>query len=124
MNIVKIENGVAYLTSLNPKLDAETFVNSREDYAFTDVTIDSSNHYDFIDGVVVYNQAKSELKITEYNKSMIPLYIEETNKYMFLDNPYNLTDLEIQELSNYRKSLRDLLDLDLVLELPAKPTFI
>lgn len=119
MNIVKVENGVAYRTSLSNEVEHISFINENEGYYFTEVEINPSFHYDFINEKVVLNEEKTKQKIINQNKNIALQFIEETNKYMLMDNFYDLTDLEIEELKNYRKSLKNV-----ELELPTFPEFL
>ncbi len=119
MNVVKVENGVAYRTSLSNEVEPNSFINENEGYYFTEVEINPSFHYDFINEKVVLNEEKTKQKIINQNKNIALQFIEETNKYMLMDNFYDLTDLEIEELKNYRKSLKNV-----ELELPTFPEFL
>lgn len=119
MNVVKVENGVAYRTSLSNEVEPISFINENEGYYFTEVEINPSFHYDFINEKVVLNEEKTKQKIINQNKNIALQFIEETNKYMLMDNFYDLTDLEIEELKNYRKSLKNV-----ELELPTFPEFL
>lgn len=119
MNVVKVENGVAYRTSLSNEVEPISFVKENEGYYFTDIEINPSFHYDFIDEKVVLNEEKTKQKVINHNKNLALEFIEQTNKYMLMDNFYDLTDEEIEELKNYRKSLKNV-----ELELPSFPEFL
>lgn len=119
MNVVKVENGVAYRTSLSNEVEPISFIKENEGYYFTDIEINPSFHYDFIDEKVVLNEEKTKQKIINHNKNLALEFIEQTNKYMLMDNFYDLTDEEIEELKNYRKSLKNV-----ELELPSFPDFL
>ena len=119
MNVVKVENGVAYRTSLSNEVEPISFIKENEGYYFTDIEINPSFHYDFIDEKVVLNEEKTKQKIINNNKNLALEFIEQTNKYMLMDNFYDLTDEEIEELKNYRKSLKNV-----ELELPVFPEFL
>lgn len=119
MNVVKVENGVAYRTSLSNEVEPISFIKENEGYYFTDIEINPSFHYDFIDEKVVLNEEKTKQKVINHNKNLALEFIEQTNKYMLMDNFYDLTDEEIEELKNYRKSLKNV-----ELELPSFPEFL
>lgn len=119
MNVVKVENGVAYRTSLSNEVEPISFIKENEGYYFTDIEINPSFHYDFIDEKVVLNEEKTKQKVINHNKNLALEFIEQTNKYMLMDNFYDLTDEEIEELKNYRKSLKNV-----ELELPVFPEFL
>lgn len=119
MNVVKVENGVAYRTSLSNEVEPISFIKENEGYYFTNIEINPSFHYDFIDEKVVLNEEKTKQKVINHNKNLALEFIEQTNKYMLMDNFYDLTDEEIEELKNYRKSLKNV-----ELELPSFPEFL
>lgn len=129
MNLVKIEieqDGTqsVYLTYLNPDFNEQEFLNEHEDYFYTDLEINPDYHYDFIDGNVILNQDKTNIKITSINKIIIEDLLRKSDKYMLIDNPFNLTSDQLEVMTTYRKELRDLFYSDLALTIPSKPYFI
>ncbi len=129
MNLVKIEleqdgTQAAYLTYLNPDFNEQEFLNEHEDYFYTDLEINPDYHYDFIDGNVILNQDKTNIKITSINKIIIEDLLRKSDKYMLIDNPFNLTSDQLEVMTTYRKELRDLFYSDLALTIPVKPYFI
>ena len=129
MNLVKIEieqdgTQAVYLTYLNPDLNEEEILRDNKDYFYTDIEINPDNHYDFIEGNIVLNEEKSNAKITEINKVIIEDLLRKSDKYMLVDNPFNLTPEQIEVMTTYRQTLRDLFYSNLVLIIPSKPYFL
>ncbi len=129
MNLVKKEieqDGTesVYLTTLNPDLNEAEFLSANEDYFYTNIEINPDYHYDFKDGIVELNQEKTNIKVSNINKQLIEYLLQKTDKYMLVDNPFNITSDQIEVLTKYRQDLRDLFYSELALNIPVKPYFI
>lgn len=129
MNLVKIEkeqdgSQAVYLTTLNPDLNEEQFLMENTDYFYTEIEINPDYHYDLKDGIVVLNQEKTNIKVSNINKQLIEYILQKTDKYMLVDNPFNITSDQIEVLTKYRQDLRDLFYSELALNIPVKPYFI
>ena len=129
MNLVKKEieqDGTesVYLTTLNPYLNEQEFLLENTDYFYTELEINPDFHYDFKDGLVILNQEKTNIKISKINKEIIEDLLRKTDKYMLVDNPFNITIEQIEVLTKYRQDLRDLFYSELALNIPTKPYFI
>lgn len=129
MNLVKKEieqDGTesVYLTTLNQDLNEEEFLSANEDYFYTNIEINPDYHYDFKDGIVELNQEKTNIKVSNINKQLIEYLLQKTDKYMLVDNPFNITSDQIEVLTKYRQDLRDLFYSELALNIPVKPYFI
>ena len=128
MNLVKIEvedgSKVVYLTTLNPDLNEEEFLKDNEEYFYTNIDINPDFHYEFKNGIVELNQEKTNIKISKINKEIIEDLLRKTDKYMLVDNPFNITSEQIKILTKYRQDLRDLFYSELALNIPIKPYFI
>ena len=128
MNLVKIEvedgSKVVYLTTLNPDLNEEEFLKDNEEYFYTNIEINPDFHYEFKNGIVELNQEKTNIKISKINKEIIEDLLRKTDKYMLVDNPFNITIEQIEVLTKYRQDLRDLFYSELALNIPIKPYFI
>lgn len=128
MNLVKIEiedgSKVVYLTTLNPDLNEEEFLLENTDYFYTNIEINPDFHYEFKNGIVELNQEKTNIKISKINKEIIEDLLRKTDKYMLVDNPFNITSEQLAVLTTYRQELRDLFYSELALNIPVKPYFI
>ena len=128
MNLVKIEiedgSKVVYLTTLNPSLNEEEFLKDNEEYFYTNIEINPEFHYEFKNGVVELNQEKTNIKVSKINKEIIEDLLRKTDKYMLVDNPFNITSDQLVVLTAYRQELRDLFYSELALNIPNKPYFI
>ena len=128
MNLVKIEiedgSKVVYLTTLNPDLNEEEFLSENTDYFYTNIEINPDFHYEFKNGIVELNQEKTNIKISKINKEIIEDLLRKTDKYMLVDNPFNITSDQLAVLTTYRQELRDLFYSELALNIPVKPYFI
>jgi len=104
--LANIDNGRAYKASVTSEVDIEAFCAANNEFVITNIEIDPRKYYDFLDGQVILNEEKTKELLKNRIESLSKDLLSSTDKYMLIDNPYDFSENDLNDIIAYRKKLR------------------